>query len=136
MWPQLNISYALVECAIDQCSTYASGLLCFRTDAPAGTDVKVLLQKCLHSILGSALPYKETGDAEERALANTVTAGGLLLKHLTGKLQNAPWPLTCDTLCTADTCFCLVMPACGPQCERQTQLNYRLIHINGTSPNF
>ncbi|KAL3152002.1 hypothetical protein ABBQ32_001122 [Trebouxia sp. C0010 RCD-2024] len=51
-----------------------------------GTDVKVLLQKCLHSILGSALPYKETGDAEERTLANTVTAGGLLLKHLTGKL--------------------------------------------------
>lgn len=48
--------------------------------------MKVLLQKCLHSILGSALPYKETGDAEERALANTVTAGGLLLKHLTGKL--------------------------------------------------
>lgn len=48
--------------------------------------MKVLLQKCLHSILGSALPYKETGDAEERTLANTVTAGGLLLKHLTGKL--------------------------------------------------
>lgn len=60
--------------------------------APAGTHVKVLLQKCLHSILGSALPYKETGDAEERALANTVTAGGLLLKHLTGKLQNTPGP--------------------------------------------
>lgn len=70
---------------------------CFRYDAPAGTDVKALLQKCLHSILGSVLPYKETGDAEERALANTVIAGGLLLKHLTGKLQT-PLGLLCFTV--------------------------------------
>lgn len=60
---------------------------CIRDDVAAGTDVKALLQKCLHSIIGSALPYKETGDAEEKALANTVTAGGLLLKYVTGKLQ-------------------------------------------------
>ena len=101
---------------IDHWLNYASIMLCFyASDAPAGTDVKVLLQKCLHSILGSALPYKETGDAEERALANTVTAGGLLLKHLAGKLQNA-LGLLCHTLCTADTCFCIVMPARGLQC--------------------
>lgn len=55
--------------------------------ACAGTDVKALLQKCLNSIIGWALPYRETGDAEERALANTVTAGGLLLKHFTGNLH-------------------------------------------------
>lgn len=92
MWPQIKKVSALLEGAIDHWLSYACGMLCFKTNAPAGTDVKVLLQKCLHSILGSALPYKETGDAEERALANTVTAGGLLLKYLTGKLQNAPGP--------------------------------------------
>lgn len=52
-------------------------------------DEKSLLQKCLSSIIGSALPYTETGDIEERTLANTVTAGGLLLKHLTGEQQVA-----------------------------------------------
>ena len=53
--------------------------------ASAGTDEKSLLQKWLSSIIGTALPYTQTGDNEERALANTVTAGGLLLKHLTGE---------------------------------------------------
>lgn len=78
----------------------------------AGSDVKVLLQKCLPGILGSALPYKETGDAQERALANTVTAGGLLLKHLTGKLELPS--LLCHSLghlrllcvCTPAPCMC------------------------------
>lgn len=82
-----------------------------RYDAPAGTDVKALLQKCLHSILGSALPYKETGDAEERALANTVTAGGLLLKHLTGRLQTLL--LTC---CVAFIRSYIVTPGCCRRC--------------------
>ena len=94
LWVQPEMSDTLAECAIDHGLTCVCSVQCFRYDAPAGTNVKALLQKCLQSILGSTLPYKETGDAEETALANTVIAGGLLLKYLTGRLQT-PLDLLC-----------------------------------------
>jgi len=51
-------------------------------------DIKGVLHKCLDSVYGSALPYVETGDAEERALATVVTRGGVVSKYLSGKALN------------------------------------------------
>ena len=106
IWMQSEMAYIVAECTVNDSLSCADGMQCFTHDAPAGTDVKALLQKCLHSILGSALPYKETGDAEERALANTVTAGGLLLKYLTGKVQIGLLRVTLNPfICSCMRCF-------------------------------
>ena len=50
----------------------------------AGMDTKAVLQKCVDSILGSALPYEQTSDAELKALAHAVTTGGIMQKHFPG----------------------------------------------------
>lgn len=50
----------------------------------AGMDTKAVLQKCMDSIFGSALPYEQTSDAELKALAHAVTAGGIIQKHFSG----------------------------------------------------
>ncbi len=50
----------------------------------AGMDTKAVLQKCMDSIFGSALPYEQTSDAELKALAHAVTNGGIIQKHLSG----------------------------------------------------
>ena len=47
-------------------------------------DTKAVLQKCVESILGSALPYEQTSDAELKALAHAVTTGGIIQKHFSG----------------------------------------------------
>ena len=53
----------------------------------AGVDMKGLLSKCMDSIIGSALPYVETGDAQEKELATTITQGGILKQHITGNAE-------------------------------------------------
>ena len=50
----------------------------------AGMDTKAVLQKCVDSILGSALPYEQTSDAELKALAHAVTTGGIMQQHFPG----------------------------------------------------
>lgn len=50
----------------------------------AGMNAKAVLQKCVDSILGSALPYEQTNDAELKALAHAVTTGGIVQKHFSG----------------------------------------------------
>lgn len=50
----------------------------------AGMDTKAVLQKCMDSILGSALPYEQTSDAELKALAHAVTTGGIIQRHFSG----------------------------------------------------
>ena len=41
----------------------------------------------MDSIIGSALPYVETGDAQEKELATTITQGGILKQHITGNAE-------------------------------------------------
>ena len=50
----------------------------------AGMDKKAVLQKYVDSILGSALPYEQTSDAELKALAHAVTSGGIMQQHFPG----------------------------------------------------
>lgn len=50
----------------------------------AGMDTKAVLQKCMDSVFGSALPYEQTSDAELKALAHAVTNGGIIQKHFSG----------------------------------------------------
>lgn len=38
----------------------------------------------MEHIIASALPYQETGDAQDKALAATVLGGGILAKYVTG----------------------------------------------------
>ena len=43
-----------------------------------------MLLSNMEHIIASALPYQETGDAQDKALAATVLGGGILVKHVTG----------------------------------------------------
>ena len=53
-------------------------------DICTGLKLGQLFLRNMEHVIGSNLPYQETGDAQDKALAATNLGGGILVKHVTG----------------------------------------------------
>ena len=74
--------------------------------------MKAMLSKYVDDVIGSALPYLEPGDAQQKALATTVIAGGILSKYLSGAGSIAEILLEQHSTPTWHVCF-----ACCTSCS-------------------
>ena len=72
----------------------------------AGTDMKGLLSRCMDSIIGSALPYVETGDAQEKELATTITQGGILKQFISGNAGMLEQLKSCESVAGPAIALC------------------------------
>lgn len=62
-------------------------------DICTGLKLGPLFLRNMEHVIGSNLPYQETGDAQDKALAATNLGGGILVKHVTGANHVARWQL-------------------------------------------